>query len=206
VSFRVTRQLAPASWVRPGALRDGLQGRGEQAIGEPPTVTWIHISDRSRRHAAKPSETARDTTQQEHSCRHKRGRNAAPLMRLSGADCARTNLMRNARLCLGTRAPVNAGRSPYKSEPDSRSRTLPPSRADAAQIPRKPPASSSRRSPVGEPRQAGRSSTRGPPVRPGALAQRLGEGPIRVAPGGSDDMRVGRPYPSLRASRTPTPG
>jgi hypothetical protein len=41
--------------------------------------------------------------------------------------------MRNARLCLGTRGPVNAGRSPYKSEPwfEARNPTTPTGGCDA---------------------------------------------------------------------------
>ena len=54
--------------------------------------------------------------------------------------------------------------------------------------------------------KAARASTGGRPVRPGALAQRWEKGPIRVAPGGSHDVRLGRTYPSLRFKRGRTPG
>jgi hypothetical protein len=93
--------------VRPGALLDDLQV-GEQAIGERPTSTRLHVSARPRRHATKPSGT-RETQFDKNTTARSRANTTCPLMRISGAHCALERTHENARLCPGTRGPRQCG-------------------------------------------------------------------------------------------------
>lgn len=98
----------------PGAVTRQRAGRGtghRRARDQHPAPHPLHVPDDTPRSHRRSRETQ---TGQEHNDTLQSTHHHLLTRHFRCSLCARTNHIGNARLCLGTRGPVNAGRSPYR--------------------------------------------------------------------------------------------